>query len=198
MVKDKQINELYIKLDEEQKIEKELRKQIAELTIDNNKQKNDYEHLMDTVVNKIEKKENEEKREREKIKEMIEKQLKNEEDKKNDNDHNKNGEDGHLQIKELNNIDTMNIPLTEKLLKKKKILCQLSNDQLMEYVLKLERLNISLKSDKNKKDKIIKEKDEIIQNLNKTLLSKKKDIGNLNIELKKYFKNFRRNTHRPQ
>ena len=186
--KDKQINELYIKLDEEQKIEKELRKQIAELTIDNNKQKNDYEHLMDTVVNKIEKKENEEKREREKIKEMIEKQLKNEEDKKNDNDHNKNGEDGHLQIKELNNIDTMNIPLTEKLLKKKKILCQLSNDQLMEYVLKLERLNISLKSDKNKKDKIIKEKDEIIQNLNKTLLSKKKDIGNLNIELKKYQK----------
>ena len=99
---------------------------------------------MDTVVTKIEKKEKEEKKEREKIKEMIEKQLKNEEDKKNEND--KKVQEGQIQIKELNNIDNMNISLTDKLLKKKKILCQLSNDQLMEYVLKLERLNILLKS----------------------------------------------------
>ena len=183
--KDKQINELYIKLDNNQIIENELRKQIAELTIDINKQKNDYENLMDTVVNKIEKKENEEKREREKIKEMIEKQLKNEEDKKNENIKNKNDKDEQFQINELNNIDNMNIPLTDKLLKKKKILSQLSNEQLMEYVLKLERLNISLKSEKNKKDQQIKEKNETIEGLNKAILSKKKDIGVLNSELNK-------------
>ena len=183
--KDKQINELYIKLDNNQIIEKELRKQIAELTIDINKQKNDYENLMDTVVNKIEKKENEEKREREKIKEMIEKQLKSEEDKKNENNKNKNDKDEQFKINELNDIDNMNIPLTDKLLKKKKILSQLSNEQLMEYTLKLERLNISLKSEKNKKDQQIKEKNETIESLNKAILSKKKDIGVLSSELNK-------------
>ena len=140
---------------------------------------------MDTVVNKIEKKENEEKKEREKIKEMIEKQLKNEEDKKNENNKNKNDKDEQFQINELNNIDNMNIPLTEKLLKKKKILSQLSNEQLMEYTLKLERLNISLKSEKNKKDQQIKEKNETIESLNKAILSKKKDIGALNNEINK-------------
>ena len=45
----------------------------------------------------------------------------------------------------------MNISLTDKLLKKKKILSQLSPEQLMEYTLKIERINISLKSEKIKK-----------------------------------------------
>ena len=182
--KDKQINELYIKLEEDQKVEKELRKQISELKILNNKKKEEYENLMDNVVNKIEKKENEEKRERQKIKEMIEKQIKNEEDKKNGNNINSE-QSGQIQIKELNNIDNMDLPLTEKLLKKKKILSQLPNEQLMEYVLKLERLNISYKSDKNKKDEKLKENEEIIGRLNKVVLSNKKEISSLNIENKK-------------
>ena len=181
--RDKQINELYIKLEESQKNEKELRSQIAELKIANNKQKEDYENLMDTVVTKIEKKEKEEKKEREKIKEMIEKQLKNEEEKKTEND--KKEQEGQIQIKELNNIDNMNIPLTEKLLKKKKILSQLSNEKLMEYALKLERLNITLKSEKNKLDSTIKEKDAKIQKLNILISNNKKEIGLLNIEIKK-------------
>ena len=182
--RDNQINELYVRIEEDQKIEKELRKQIAELKITTNKQKEEYENLMDSVVNKIEKKENEEKRERQKIKEMLEKQLKTEEDKKNENDKNKN-EQSLLQIKELSNIDNLNIPLTEKLLRKKKILAQLSNEQLMEYTLKLERLNISLKSEKNKKETNIKEQDEKIAQLNGIISKNKKEIGSLKIEIKK-------------
>ena len=182
--RDIQINDLYVKLEEDQKIEKELRKQIAELKIENNKQKEEYENLMDSVVHKLEKKENEEKRERQKIKEMLEKQLKNEEEKKAEKDKNKN-EQSQIQIKELNNIDNLNIPLTEKLLRKKKILSQLSNEQLMEYVLKIERLNINLKSEKNKKDMNIKEQEDKISQLNKIISNNKKEIGSLNIEIKK-------------
>ncbi len=42
-----------------------------------------------------------------------------------------------LQINELNNIDKKNITLNEKILKKKNILKQMSNEQLIEYILKL-------------------------------------------------------------
>ena len=167
--KDKQINELYVKLEEDQKIEKELRKQISELKIVNNKQKEEYENLMDNLVTKIEQKENEEKRERQKIKEMIEKQIKNEEEKKNENDKNNNSQNSQMLIKELTNISNMNIPLTDKIMKKKKILEQLSNEQLMEYILKLERINISLKSEKNKKDETIQKNEETINQLNKLI-----------------------------
>ena len=113
---------------------------------------------------------------------MIEKQLENEENKKDGEDKNQNDK---LNIKALNDIDNMNISLTDKLIKKKKILSQLSSEQLMEYTLKLERLNISLKSEKNKKDKKIKELEEKLNQSNKTLSSNKKEIGSLNIEIKK-------------
>ena len=145
--RDKQINDLYLKLDEDQLIEKELRKQISQLKNENIKQKEDYESLMDNFVNQIEKKQNEEMKERNRIKEILEKQLNSEKEKNNKNGNNNNSE---TQIKELSNIDNLNIPLTEKLLKKKKILEQLSSEQLIEYLLKSERLNISLKSEKKK------------------------------------------------
>lgn len=116
--RDIQINELYEKIDEDKNIEERLRKQIAELKISNTKYKEDYEKLMDTVVNKIQKRENEEKRERDRIKEI----LKEEEEKKNNKDKEKDGDGGlnEINIKELENIDKMTIPLSEKLLKKKK------------------------------------------------------------------------------
>ena len=174
--KDNQINDLYIKLEEVQKNEKDLKKQVYDLKIAVAKSKEEYDNLMDNVLNKIEKKENEEKMERNRIKEMIEKQLENEEDKK-DNE--------KLDIKALNDIDNMKISLTDKLMKKKKILSQLKSEQLMEYVLKLERLNINLKSEKNKKDKKIKELEEKLNQSNKTISSNKKEIGSLNIEVKK-------------
>ena len=56
--RDIQINELYEKIDEDKNIEEKLRKQMAELKISNTKYKEDYEKLMDTVVNKIQKREN--------------------------------------------------------------------------------------------------------------------------------------------
>ena len=77
-----------------------------------------------------------------------------------------------LNIKALNDIDNMNISLTDKLLKKKKILSQLSPEQLMEYTLKIERINISLKSEKIKKDKKIKELEEKINQANQNLSRK--------------------------
>ena len=186
--KEKQVNELYIKIEEDQKVEKELRKQISELKISNNKQKEEYENLMDNLVTKIEQKENEEMRERQKIKEMIEKQIKNEEDKKNENDKNNNNQNSQLLIKELTNISNMNIPLTDKIMKKKKILCQLSNEQLMDYILKLERINISIKSEKNKKEETIQKKEEAITQLNNLISTQKKEIKGFDAERKKYEK----------
>ena len=178
--RDIQINELYEKIDEDKNIEERLRKQIAELKISNTKYKEDYEKLMDTVVNKIQKRENEEKRERDRIKEI----LKEEEEKKNNKDKEKDGDGGlnEINIKELENIDKMTIPLSEKLLKKKKILAQLTNEKLMEYVLKCERLNINLKSDKIKKEKTIEELDETITQLNKTINKNRKEIANYKID----------------
>ena len=115
--RDIQINELYDQINEDKNLEDELRKEIKELKASNNKYKEEYEKLMDNVINKIQKKEKEEMNERNKIKEMLEKQLKEEEENKN-NENNKN-EKNKINIKELNNIDKMNIPLSEKLLKKK-------------------------------------------------------------------------------
>ena len=180
--KSKEINELYIQLDEAKKSENDLKKQVTELKLAAIKSKEEYDNLMDNVLNKMEKKENEELMERNRIKEMIEKQLENEENKNDGEDKNQNDK---LNIKALNDIDNMNISLTDKLIKKKKILSQLSSEQLMEYTLKLERLNISLKSEKNKKDKKIKELEEKLNQSNKTLSSNKKEIGSLNIEIKK-------------
>ena len=180
--KSKEINELYIQLDEAKKSENDLKKQVTELKLAAIKSKEEYDNLMDNVLNKMKKKENEELMERNRIKEMIEKQLENEENKKDGEDKNQNDK---LNIKALNDIDNMNISLTDKLIKKKKILSQLSSEQLMEYTLKLERLNISLKSEKNKKDKKIKELEEKLNQSNKTLSSNKKEIGSLNIEIKK-------------
>ena len=180
--KSKEINELYIQLDEAKKSENDLKKQVTELKLAAIKSKEEYDNLMDNVLNKMEKKENEELMERNRIKEMIEKQLENEENKKDGEDKNQNDK---LNIKALNDIDNMNISLTDKLIKKKKILSQLSSEQLMEYTLKLERLNISLKSEKNKKDKKIKELEEKLNQSNKTLSSNKKEIDSLNIEIKK-------------
>ena len=179
--KDNQINDLYIKLEEAQKDEKDLKKQISDLKMAAVKNKEEYDNLMDNVLKKMEKKENEEMMERNRIKEMIEKQMQNEEDKKDG----EKGQSGKFDFKALNDIDNMNISLTDKLIKKKKILSQLSSDQLMEYVLKLERLNINLKSEKNKKDQKIKELEEKLNQSNKTLTSNKKEIGSLNIEIKK-------------
>ena len=181
--RDKQINDLYLKLDEDQLIEKELRKQISQLKNENIKQKEDYESLMDNFVNQIEKKQNEEMKERNRIKEILEKQLNSEKEKNNKNGNNNNSE---TQIKELSNIDNLNIPLTEKLLKKKKILEQLSSEQLIEYLLKSERLNISLKSEKKKKDELNRELEEKINQSNKILKEKNKQIGALNIDIKNY------------
>ena len=172
--KDNQINELYVKLEESQKSENDLKKQVSTLKLAAAKSKEEYDKLMESVINKIEKKENEELMEKNRIKEMIEKQG----EQNDDNNQNK-------IFNALNNIDNLNIPLTEKLIKKKKILSQLSNDQLMEYTLKLERLNINLKSEKNNKDKKIKELEEKLNHSNKNLSNNKKEIGSLNIEIKK-------------
>ena len=179
--KDNQINDLYIKLEEAQRDEKDLKKQLSDLKKAAAKNKEEYDNLMDNVLKKMEKKENEEIMERNRIKEMIEKQIQNEEDKKDG----EKGQNEKFDFKALNDIDNMNISLTDKLIKKKKILSQLSSDQLMEYVLKLERLNINLKSEKNKKDQKIKELEEKLNQSNKTLTSNKKEIGSLNIEIKK-------------
>ena len=129
---------------------------------------------------KIKKKKKEEKKERERMKELITKQLKNEEENNLNNSQNEK-----LDIKALNDIDMMNISLTDKLIKKKKILSQLNFEQLMEYTLKLERLNINLKYEKEKKEQKIKELEEKLNQSNKTLSSNKKEIGSLNIEIKK-------------
>ena len=179
--KDNQINDLYIKLEEAQKDEKDLKKQLSDLKKAAAKNKEEYDNLMDNVLKKMEKKENEEIMERNRIKEMIEKQIQNEEDKKDG----EKGQNEKFDFKALNDIDNMNISLTDKLIKKKKILSQLSSDQLMEYVLKLERLNINLKSEKNKKDQKIKELEEKLNQSSKNLTSNKKEIGSLNIEIKK-------------
>jgi len=179
--KDNQINDLYIKLEEAQRDGKDLKKQLSDLKKAAAKNKEEYDNLMDNVLKKMEKKENEEIMERNRIKEMIEKQIQNEEDKKDG----EKGQNEKFDFKALNDIDNMNISLTDKLIKKKKILSQLSSDQLMEYVLKLERLNINLKSEKNKKEQKIKELEEKLNQSNKTLTSNKKEIGSLNIEIKK-------------
>ena len=179
--KDNQINDLYIKLEEAQRDEKDLKKQLSDLKKAAAKNKEEYDNLMDNVLKKMEKKENEEIMERNRIKEMIEKQIQNEEDKKDG----EKGQNEKFDFKALNDIDNMNISLTDKLIKKKKILSQLSSDQLMEYVLKLERLNINLKSEKNKKDQKIKELEEKLNQSSKNLTSNKKEIGSLNIEIKK-------------
>ena len=176
--RDIQINELYEKIDEDKNTEEKLRKQIAELKISNTKYKEDYEKLMDTVVNKIQKRENEEKRERDRINKLIKEEV----EKKNDKSNEKDGGVNEINIKELENIDKMTIPISEKLLKKKKILGQLTNEKLLEYVLKCERLNINLKSDKTKKEKTIEELDETITQLNKTINKNRKEIANYKID----------------
>ena len=178
--KDKEINNLYIKIDSHENNEKELKNQVRELKLSVDKLKKEYNDLIDSTLDKMEKKEKEEKKERERIKEMIEKQLKNEEEKGG----NKSPND-KLDILALSEIDSMNISLTDKLLKKKKILSQLNFEQLMEYTLKLERLNINLKSEKEKKEQKIKELEEKLNQSNKTIISNKKEIGELNIEIKK-------------
>ena len=173
--KDKQISDLYIQLEESQKNEKDLKKQVSELKLAAAKSKEEYDNLMDNVLSQMQKKENEEMMERNRIKEMLEKQLKNDGDKQGEK----------FDINALNEIDNMNIPLTDKLMKKKKILSQLNNEQLIEYTLKLERLNINLKSEKNKKDLKIKELEEKLNQTNKALSNSKKQVGSLNIEIKK-------------
>ena len=180
--KSKEINELYIQLDEAKKSENDLKKQVTELKLAAIKSKEEYDNLMDNVLNKMKKKENEELMERNRIKEMIEKQLENEENKKDGEDKNQNDK---LNIKALNDIDNMNISLTDKLMKKKQILSQLSHEQLMEYTLKLERLNINIKSDKNKKEQKIKELEEKLNKLNQEITGNKKEIGSKNIEIKR-------------
>ena len=172
--KDNEINSLYLKIEEGQKLENDLKKQITELKIAAAKSKEEYDNLMDNVMSKMEEKEKEEKMERNRIKEMLEKQLKTEGDK-----------DNSENIKALNEIDNMNISLTDKLMKKKQILSQLSHEQLMEYTLKLERLNINIKSDKNKKEQKIKELEEKLNKLNQEITRNKKEIGSKNIEIKR-------------
>ena len=172
--KDNEINSLYLKIEEGQKLENDLKKQITELKIAAAKSKEEYDNLMDNVMSKMEEKEKEEKMERNRIKEMLEKQLKTEGDK-----------DNSENIKALNEIDNMNISLTDKLMKKKQILSQLSHEQLMEYTLKLERLNINIKSDKNKKEQKIKELEEKLNKLNQEITGNKKEIGSKNIEIKR-------------
>ena len=172
--KENEINSLYLKIEEGQKLENDLKKQITELKIAAAKSKEEYDNLMDNVMSKMEEKEKEEKMERNRIKEMLEKQLKTEGDK-----------DNSENIKALNEIDNMNISLTDKLMKKKQILSQLSHEQLMEYTLKLERLNINIKSDKNKKEQKIKELEEKLNKLNQEITGNKKEIGSKNIEIKR-------------
>ena len=172
--KDNEINSLYLKIEEGQKLENDLKKQITELKIAAAKSKEEYDNLMDNVMSKMEEKEKEEKMERNRIKEMLEKQLKTEGDK-----------DNSENIKALNEIDNMNISLTDKLMKKKQILSQLSHEQLMEYTLKLGRLNINIKSDKNKKEQKIKELEEKLNKLNQEITGNKKEIGSKNIEIKR-------------
>ena len=178
--KDKEINDLYLKLEETQKSESDLKKKVTELKIAAAKSKEEYDNLMDNLMNKLEKKENEEKMARNKIKQMIENQLKTEENKENNDNKNYS-----INIKALNDIDNMNISITDKIMKKKQILSQLNNEQLMEYTLKLERLNINLKSENNKKEQKIKELEENLNKLNNDLINNKKEIGSLKIEIKK-------------
>ena len=120
--KDNQINDLYIKLEEAQRDEKDLKKQLSDLKKAAAKNKEEYDNLMDNVLKKMEKKENEEIMERNRIKEMIEKQIQNEEDKKDG----EKGQNEKFDFKALNDIDNMNISLTDKLIKKKKILSQIN------------------------------------------------------------------------
>ena len=54
-----------------------------------------------------------------------------------------------------------------------------------EYTLKLERLNINIKSDKNKKEQKIKELEEKLNKLNQEITGNKKEIGSKNIEIKR-------------
>ena len=56
----------------------------------------------------------------------------------------------------------------------------------MEYVLKSERLNISLKSERDKKDENIKELEEKINQFKQNLTQSKKQINKLNIDNKNY------------
>ena len=72
--KDKEINNLYIKIDSHENNEKELKNQVRELKLSVDKLKKEYNDLIDSTLDKMEKKEKEEKKERERIKEMIEKQ----------------------------------------------------------------------------------------------------------------------------
>ena len=180
--RDKIINDLNVQKDEHEEIEKDLRRRISELKNINERQKEDFDKNWDDFVKQIEEKQKEEIKERNRIKEMIETQLKNEEEKNN----NENNSVFDLQIRELSNIDQLNIPLTEKLLRKKKVLDQLSKDQLMQYLLKVERLGISLKSEKNKNIEKIRELEDKINQANKALRDKNKQIGSLNADVKKY------------
>ena len=166
--KDKEINDLYLKLEEVQKSESELKNQVTDLKKAAAKSKEKYDNLMEKFMIKLEK-ENEEKNNK----------LKTEGNKEN-KEYNDNKYS--INIKILNDIDKMNISLTDKIMKKKEILSQLSNEQLMEYTLKQERLNISLKSEKDKK---IKELEENLKKLNKDLTKNKKEIGSLKIEKEK-------------
>ena len=174
--KDKEINDLNNRIESLVDNNEELKKQITELNIKVNKIKSEYDDLLNIAVKRVEEKE---KKASEIIKERAENQLKNKEDK--DGNKSKNEK---LDLDALKAIDSMQISLAEKILKKKNILSQSNFEKLMEYTLQLEQLNINLKTEREKKEQKIKELEEKSNQSTQIIAGNKKEIGILNIEIK--------------
>ena len=138
--------------------------------------KKDYDELIDDTLNKMKEKD----KEIERIKGINENQLKKKEDKEGILDKKEK-----LDLAALNKIDSLKISLADKLIEKEKILSKSNFESLKEYTLKLERININLKEEKEKKEQKLKELEEKVNESNEIITSNKKEIGELNIEIKK-------------
>ena len=174
--KDKEINDLNIKISSLEDNNKELKNQVIDLKMSVSKIKKDYDELIDDTINKMKEKDNEIKR----IKGINENQLKKKENKEGILDKKEK-----LDLAALNKIDSLKISLADKLIEKEKILSKSNFESLKEYTLKLERININLKEEKEKKEQKLKELEEKVNESNEIITSNKKEIGELNIEIKK-------------
>ena len=88
-------------------------------------------------------------------------------------------EDYEKNVNELDKIDSMIIPIDEKILKKKIILNKLSEENLRGYIIKCEKNNIILKDEKMNAQSNIRDLEENMKLLNQDIINYKLKINNL-------------------
>ena len=188
----KNYEDLRIQLEEVINEKNDIVKEYSELKLSHFNLKNEYESLVNNVVNKIEQKNREDEEKNKKAKKKEKKLLEKCVSDITESSYTGKISDYDEQIKELLKINGMTLSEAEKIAKKRAILKQMAYDKLINYILELDKSISSLNYEKNswtnKMDELIS-KLNVTNTENKTLKQINSNLEADNENLKKKVEN---------